>query len=104
MPAVKENFLPSKPVLVPFPDEGVVSYGDRLLWHQLGLQLNKRFPDMLTRQEFVATVMGYYPTASEENVRAYRNYFNSGDDEKGMGFRQDTKMLVPVEFADGRGG
>lgn len=100
MPAVKENFLPSKPILVPFADEGVVSYGDRLLWHQLGLQFNKRYSDMLTRQEFVDTVMGYYPTASEVNVRAYRNYFNSGDDEKGMGFRRDIKMPIQVDFVD----
>jgi hypothetical protein len=100
MPAIKVNFLPNKPILTPFHDEGVVSYGDRLLWHQLGLQLNKRNADMPTQQEYVDIVMGYYPTASETNVRAYHNYFNSGDDEKGMGFRRDIKMPIQVAFAD----
>ena len=96
---MKYNFLPFKPVIVPFPDEGVVSFGDRLLWHQLGLQMNRREEDMLTLEEFVDTVMGYYPEASMANVQAYKNYFNSGDDEKCMGFRTDTRMPVSVRFA-----
>jgi hypothetical protein len=36
MAAHKTSFLPDKPIIHPFSGEGVVSYGDRLLWHQLG--------------------------------------------------------------------
>jgi hypothetical protein len=92
----KKSFVPSKPIVIPLPNENLVSYGDRLLWHQLGLQLNGRQPEMLTEDEYVATVRGFYPEALEHNVRAYPNYFNSR--QSTMGFRE-IEMPVPVEFA-----
>jgi len=53
---------------------------------------------MLTEEEYVATVCGFYPDALEHNVREYRNYFNSRQDT--MGFRDKEKeMPTPVEFA-----
>jgi hypothetical protein len=92
----KKSFVPSKPILTPLGNENLVSYGDRLLWHQLALQLNGRHADMLTENEYVATVLGFYPEALEHNVRAYRSYFNSRQDT--MGFRE-KEMPTPVEFA-----
>ena len=92
----KKSFVPSKPIVIPLANENLVSYGDRLLWHQLGLQLNGRKSEMLTEDEYVRTVRGFYSEALEHNVRAYRNYFNSKQDT--MGFR-DKEMPVPVEFA-----
>jgi hypothetical protein len=89
-------FVPPKTILIPLTNEGRVSYGDRLLWHQLALQLNNRHAEMLTEDEYVDTVRGFYPEAVEDNVRNYRNYFNSR--HKSMGFR-NIEMPVPVEFA-----
>jgi hypothetical protein len=96
----KKSFVPSKPILVPLPDENLVSYGDRMLWHQLGLQMNGRYADMLSEDEYVAAVRGFYPEALEHNVRSYRNYFNSR--QPTMGFRE-MEMPVSVEFANGPG-
>ena len=94
----KKSFVPGKPVVLPLPDELLVSYGDRLLWHQLALQLTGHRALMLTEEEYVATVCGFYPDALEHNVREYRNYFNSRQDT--MGFRDKEKeMPTPVEFA-----
>jgi hypothetical protein len=93
----KKSFVPRKPILVPLPDENLVSYGDRLLWHQLGLQINGHVDALLREEEYVAVVCGFYPDALEHNVRAYRNYFNSKQDT--MGFRE-MEMPVPVEFFD----
>ena len=93
----KKSFLPNKPIVFPLADENLVSYGDRLLWHQLGLQLNGRHADMLTEDEYVATICGFYPDALEHNVRAYRSYFNSKQDT--MGFRTQA-MPLPVEFSE----
>jgi len=53
---------------------------------------------MLTEDEYVTTVRGFYPDALEHNVRSYRNYFNSR--QSTMGFRE-TEMPVHVEFANG---
>ena len=92
----KKSFVPAKPILVPLANENLVSYGDRLLWHQLGLQLNGHQSEMLTENEYVAVVMGFFPEALEHNVRAYRSYFNSRQDT--MGFRE-IEMPMPVEFA-----
>jgi hypothetical protein len=92
----KKTFIPNKPILIPLPNENLVSYGDRLLWHQLGLQINGHERSMLTEDEYVATVRGFYPDALEGNVRAYRSYFNSKQDT--MGFRE-IEVPVPVEFA-----
>jgi hypothetical protein len=84
---------------MPLPDELLVSYGDRLLWHQLALQLTGHRNFMLTEEEYVRTVRGFYPDALEHNVREYRNYFNSRQDT--MGFRDSEKeMPTPVEFCD----
>jgi hypothetical protein len=91
----KKSFIPGKPILVPLPDENLVSYGDRMLWHQLGLQLNGHTTAMLTESEYVSLVCGFYPEALAHNVRTYRNDFNSRQDT--MGFR-DTEMPVPVQF------
>jgi hypothetical protein len=93
----KKSFIPNKPLIVPFADENLVSYGDRLLWHQLGLQMNGHQSRMLSEEEYVATVCGFYASALEHNVRAYRSYFNSKQDT--MGFR-DREMPIPVEFAE----
>lgn len=92
----KKSFVPNKPIIIPIAGENLVSYGDRLLWHQLALQLNGHQSRMLTEDEYVATVCGFYPDALERNVRAYRSYFNSKQDT--MGFR-DQEMPVPLEFA-----
>ncbi len=94
----KKTFVPSKPILLPLPNENLVSYGDRLLWHQLALQMNGHDRCMLTEDEYVATVCGFYPDALEHNVRVYRSYFNSKQDT--MGFRE-LEMPVPVQFAGG---
>ena len=94
----KKTFVPNKPILTPLAGENLVSYGDRLLWHQLGLQINGHRDQMLTEDEYVVTVRGFYPDALEHNVREYRNYFNSK--QSTMGFRDGTTMPVPVEFAD----
>jgi hypothetical protein len=97
-PMSKKSFIPPKPILTPLSDENLVSYGDRLLWHQLGLQLNGWQQEMLTEDEFVATVRGFYPEALEHNVRSYRNYFNSR--QSTMRFRE-IELPVPVQFAEG---
>jgi hypothetical protein len=94
----KKSFVPSKPILLPLPDENLVSYGDRLLWHQLGLQLNGRYSDMLTEEEYVVTVRGFYPDGLEHNVRQYRSYFNSR--QATMGFRE-VEMPIAVRFKEG---
>jgi len=94
----KKSFVPSKPVIMPLPEENLVSFGDRLLWHQLGLQLTGHRELMLTENEYVATVRGFYPDALEHNVRQYCSYFNSRQDT--MGFRHsEIEMPIPVEFA-----
>jgi len=93
----KRSFVPDKPILVPLPNEKLVSYGDRLLWHQLALQINGHTDKMLSEEECVATVCGFYSHALQHNVRAYRNYFNSRQDT--MGFR-GIEMPVQVTFAD----
>jgi len=98
MSAHKLSFLTGKPIIIPLADEGVVSYGDRLLWHELGLQLNNRREDMLTEEEYVRTMMGFYPTAIEQNIRKYPGYFNRGGDGNGMGFRRDFPVPVPLEL------
>ena len=92
----KKSFLPGKPTIAPLPNEDLVSYGDRLLWHQLGLQMNNHTDLMLSEAEYVATVCGYYPEAERGNVQKYRGYFNSRQDT--MGFRA-VEMPVNVEFA-----
>lgn len=90
--------MPKDPFFEPLPGELVVSYGHRLLWHQLGLQLNNKRAWMLTEEEFVAAIMTRYPDAVERNVRQYRSYFNGIHES--MGFRAAReKMPVPVEFA-----
>jgi hypothetical protein len=88
-----------KPVPDILPGERLVSFGDRLLWHQLGLQLNGHYNLMLTEDEYVSIVLDFFPDAVEENVRRYRNYFNGR--HKSMGFRQSTPMPTPVEFSHG---
>lgn len=95
----KKSFVPNKPIVIPLGDESLVSYGDRLLWNQLALQLTGHHELMLTEEEYVATVRGFYPEALEHNVRQYRSYFNSRQDT--MGFRdKDKEMPTPVEFAN----
>ena len=93
----KKCFLSGKPIPLPLANENLVSYGDRLLWNQLALQLNDHAEFMLTEQEFIATIVGFYPDALPHNVQAYRNYFNSKQDT--MGFR-DKEMPVRVAFAN----
>jgi len=94
----KKSFIPNKPVILPLAEELLVSYGDRLLWHQLALQLTRHRSLILTVGEYVATVRGFYPEVLEHNVPEYRNYFNSRQDT--MGFRDKNKeMPTPVEFA-----
>lgn len=88
--------MPAKPIVHPLVGEGLVSYGDRLLWHQLGLQMNSRDGDMLTEAEYVRTVMGYYPTAIEQNLKKYPGYFNRGGDGNGMGFRRDVPLPISL--------
>jgi hypothetical protein len=96
----KKTFVPNKPIILPLADENLVSFGDRLLWHQLALQLTGHRELMLTEDEYVATVRGFYPVALENNVRQYRSYFNSRQDT--MGFRnRQFEMPIPVEFATG---
>ena len=92
----KKSFVPGKPILTPLADERLVSYGDRLLWHQLGLQLNGHRSLMLTEDEYVGMVCGFYPDALEHNVRTYRSYFNSRQDTMGC---RDKELPIPVEFA-----
>jgi hypothetical protein len=93
----KKCFLSGKPIPLPLADENLVSYGDRLLWNQLALQLNGHVDLMLTEQEYVATVCGFYPDALPQNVQAYRNYFNSKQDTMGL---RDKEMPVRVLFAN----
>jgi hypothetical protein len=94
----KKTFVPNKPIILPLGGENLVSYGDRLLWHQLALQLTGHRDLMLTEQEYVETVRGFYPDSLEHNVRQYRSYFNSRQDT--MGFRNNQlEMPIPVEFA-----
>jgi hypothetical protein len=81
----------------PLDGERVVSYGDRLLWHQLALQLNGQIGLMLTEDEFVETVCHFFPDAVKENVRRYRSYFNGKHES--MGFRGQGVLPIPVEFA-----
>jgi hypothetical protein len=80
----KRTFIPNKPIFLPLPDERLVSYGDRLLWHQLGVQINGHFGAMLTEEEYVTTVRGFYPDADEQNVRRYRQYFNTKHESMGF--------------------
>ena len=80
----KLSFLPNKPIISPLPGELLVSYGDRLLWHQLGLQLTGRGRDMLTHEEYVRTVVGFYPDANPDNVEAYPSYFNGKHESMGL--------------------
>ncbi|MGI8982538.1 MAG: hypothetical protein ACR2FY_25175 [Pirellulaceae bacterium] len=94
----KKSFIPRKPIIMPLPDELLVSYGDRLLWHQLALQITGHHPLMLTEDEYVNSVCGFFPGALEHNVRQYRSYFNGRQDT--MGFRDSGKeMPTPVEFS-----
>lgn len=86
-----------RPIPPPLPGERQVSYGDRLLWYQLGLQINGKRELMLTEAEYVAAVCRYFPDAVVHNVRGYRSYFNGR--HKSMGFREVSAMPVPVEFA-----
>jgi hypothetical protein len=88
----------AKGIPEPFDGENLKSYGDRLLWHQLGLQLHRMTQFMLTEEEYVAAVLHYYPAAKEENVRLYRSYFNSR--HKSMGFRGKSEMPIAVKFAN----
>ena len=98
----KKSFIPPKLIIMPLAHELLVSYGDRLLWHELAMQLTGHQDLMLTEDEYVATVRGFYPEALEHNVREYRSYFNSRQDT--MGFRDNTKeMPTPLEFANSRG-
>ena len=95
----ENNVLPlSTNIPTPLPDERLVSYGDRLLWHELGLQMNGHETHMLTEDEFVSAVLNFYPDATEQNVRRYRNYFNNK--HSSMGFRDGTKMPTPLVFPD----
>ena len=82
----------------PFDGENLKCYGDRLLWHQLALQLHDLKTMMLTEAQYIAAIMHFYPGATEANVRQYRNYFNSR--HKSMGFRGECAMPVQVEFAN----
>lgn len=99
MGAHKLSFVPDKPIVIPFADEGVVSYGDRLLWHELALQLNDRRDLMLTEVEYVRIVTGFYPDAVMKNIEKYPYYFNRGGQGNGMGFRRDIPVPVPLELA-----
>jgi hypothetical protein len=85
----------------PLDGENLKSYGDRLLWHQLGLQMHGYYEFMLTEEEYVAAVRHFYPRAKENNVRLYRSYFNTK--HKSMGFRGESSMPIPVEFANSHG-
>lgn len=98
MSAHKVSFVPDKPIIVPFAGEGVVSYGDRLLWHQLALQLNNHHSKMLTQNEYVSVVLGFYPDAVKANLEKYPGYFNRGGDTNGMGFRQNRPVPEPLEL------
>jgi hypothetical protein len=86
-----------KHIPLPLPNEGRVSYGDRLLWQQLGLQLNGHFESMLTESENVDAVSSYFPEAVVDNVKRYRSYFNGV--HKSMGFRGVAPLPTHVEFA-----
>ncbi|MCO6044138.1 hypothetical protein NG895_09480 [Aeoliella sp. ICT_H6.2] len=94
----KHSFVPNKPIPLPLGGEALKSYGDRLLWHQLGLQLHDHHHAMLTEQEYIDVVTGFYPEAVRHNVELYRSYFNNKHES--MGFRS-TEMPVHVEFAKG---
>ena len=85
-----------KPIPLPLPNEKLVSYGDRLLWHQLGLQINEQRDYMLTESEYVEAVVRYFPDAVVDNVKRYRSYFNGA--HKSMGFREGSNVPTPVEF------
>jgi hypothetical protein len=98
MGAHKLSFLPDKPIVIPFASEGVVSYGDRLLWHELALQLNNHRHLMLTEAEYVRVVTGFFPEAVRGNIEKYPYYFNRGGDGNGMGFRCDIPVPVPLEL------
>ena len=100
----KENFLPAKPIVFPLPGDFFVSYGDRLLWYQLGLQITGHPSLILTKQEYVRTVMGFYHDALRHNVESYLPYFNG--EQPTMGLRRGPEyehlervLPVPVEFA-----
>ena len=73
------------------PHETLGGYGDRLLWPELGLQLNNRREDMLTEEEYVRMMMGFYPSAVEQNIRKYPGYFNRGGAGNGMGFGETSR-------------
>lgn len=81
----------------PIQDENLVSYGDRLLWHQLSLQLNGHTAFMLTEDEYVETVCYFYPEAVKENVQRYRSYFNGKHESMGL---RGIELRVAVEFKD----
>jgi len=78
--------------------EGVVSYGDRLLWHELALQINKRRDLMLTMQQFVQVVMGYYADAVPGNFEDYIGYFNRCGSGNGMGFRNSPPLPIQLDL------
>ncbi len=98
MGAHKLSFLPDKPIIIPFAEEGVVSYGDRLLWHELALQLNNHRDQMLTESEYVRIVTGFYPDAVRGNIEEYPYYFNHGGEGNGMGFRRDLSVPIPLKM------
>lgn len=89
--------MPLKQIPLPLPNEKQVSYGDRLLWHQLAVQLNNQSDSMLTESEYVEAVCRYFPDAVVENVKRYRSYFNGI--HKSMGFRDAGSLPTHVEFA-----
>ena len=93
----KRSFVPDKTILMPMHNESLVSYGDRLLWHQLALQMNGHQSEMLSEEEYVSTVKGFYPAAEIDNLKRYRGYFNNA--HKSLGFRGRATMPIPVEFA-----
>jgi hypothetical protein len=100
MAAQKTSFIPDKPIIHPFAREGVVSFGDRLLWHQLALQLNNRRDLMLTAEQYVRVVMGYYPDAVKKNTKLYPGYFNRSGVGNGMGFRNSQLLFVQLALPE----
>ena len=87
-----ENSVMDKPIIEPLPGERLVSYGDRLLWHELGLQMNGHVKLMLSEDEYVATVRRFFPKSVEQNVRRYKSYFNGK--HKSMGLRDGREMPI----------
>ena len=75
----------------------MVSYGDRLLWHQFALQLNGYIDLMLTENEYVEIVCYFYPEAVADNVRRYRSYFNGNHESMGL---RSAELPVAGRFND----